>query len=702
MHIYTDEGKMELVGLDFESYGAMSLPQYGLHRYVNNATFQPLLAAVAWHGGGTYKSALLDLTEDYERKRGLLLELIEGNIIVAHNAGFEQAVLGSMGIHVPSSRFIDSAVLARGAGAAGKLEAGAPQLLGIDKLEAGVDLIRLFSIPGKYQEASGNMAFDQKIKAEFPEKWELFGTYCKVDAELSLQLASEFLTDVGEMENTAVTMDMNNTGWHVDLELVEEMQRRYEANLVAVEAEFRTATGAFELNLNSSKQLIEWCTKRGVRTSSFDESHVEKLITRMEKRLASGSATLTPAKVDNYTEVLHLLRTKQALGGSSLKKLQVILDTTSEDGRLRDQYLHLGAGATFRTTGRGVQMQNLKRLSDGGSDMAELLDPTSEWDNGELATNVRQVFTASDPAGALVVGDFSSVESRGLGWQAGEQWKLDAYAKGEDLYKVLAGVIFGIAPEQVSKEQRQIGKVGELSCGYGAGPDAVQAFASKMGVELAEHEAITLVKDWRAANQEIVRYWWELDAALHAAMVSGYASVRLPQGGVEITAVPAPQSLRDQVKNQDLQSLKVKLGSMGETLTLHRVIHGVHESGRNIKYWKPSERKTGNLWVDTFVNPKTKQVQPYTVYGGKLAGLLTQSLCREVFFDSLRLVHSWADMYPNVWLVGQFHDEIVLDWVPGQVSLDFTKGALESAMTTTTLTGFPLAAEIKHDYRYTK
>jgi hypothetical protein len=73
-----------------------------------------------------------------------------------------------------------------------------------------------------------------------------------------------------------------------------------------------------------------------------------------------------------------------------------------------------------------------------------------------------------------------------------------------------------------------------------------------------------------------------------------------------------------------------------------------------------------------------------------------------VFFGSLRQMHEWVQTAPNVWLVGQFHDEIVLDWVPGPVSLSGTKAALEGAMTGTTLPEFPLAAEIKDDYRYTK
>jgi DNA polymerase len=678
-----------------------------LHRYVNNKTFRPLLCAVAWMDKkGGIERELLDFTlgdARYQADRDLLGDLIANNRVVAHNAPFEQAVLGSMGFKIPSDKFIDSAVLARAAGAAGKLEVAAPQLLGYDKMEAGLDLIKLFSIPGKLQQESSNLLFDPKIRLLHPEKWALFGEYCELDAELSLRLALLLLKTITEDElaNTAVTMDMNLTGWHVDLDMVEEMQRRYEGNLAQLEAEFRTATGAFALNLNSSQQLEAWCKERGIRAKSFDEAHVEQLIRRLEKYLTQpGKAH----KATEYGEVLHLLRTKQALGGSSLKKLQVILDQTSEDDRLRDQYLHIGAGATYRTTGRGVQMQNLKRLHGQGDDMLELADQAIDWDNGKLASNLRQVFTSADPAGRLIVGDFASVESRGLAWQAGEQWKLDAYHQGEDLYKVQAGVMFGITPDQVTKDQRQVGKVGELACGYGAGPDAVRAFASKMGVDLTEGESVKLVRDWRSANERIVRYWWELDAALHGVVRTPLAvpNITLPQGVVTITAVPAPLSLRKQVGDSTLQSLVLKVRQHTGDVVLRRVIHGVHEVGRNVRYWKPTERKTGDLWVDQFTNPKTKQLQKNHVYGGKLAGLLTQSLCREVFFASLRHVHGWVKGAPNVELIGQFHDEIVLDWTPGVTPYGETVESLRAAMSYTQLVGFPLAAEVKSDYRYTK
>lgn len=689
------------IGLDFETYGDVGLPTHGLDRYITGTHFRPLIAAVAW-AEPTIHAELFDFVEDYTEARLRLIEVIGDNMIVAHNAGFEQAVLNHMAIYLPSTRFIDSAALARAAGAAGKLEAAAPQLLGEDKVETGWELIKLFSIPGKYQEASGSMAFDPAIRSDHIDEWAEFARYCRMDAVLSLRLAGLLLPRTSEKEllNNAVTMDMNLTGWHVDQDLVRNMQLRYLTNVANAESQFRDECDAGELNLNSSVQLKEWCHDRGVRATSFDEAHVASLIKRLEKKLSTMLAH--DSKRVGYEQVLKMLHTKQVMGGSSLKKLQTIIDTVGSDGRLHDQYLHIGAGATYRTTGRGVQMQNLKRLNGEGDDMAELWTDV-DWDNGRLAANLRQVFSATVADGFLIVGDFASVESRGLAWQAGEQWKLDAYFKGEDLYKVQAGLIFGKPKEFIDKSERQIGKVGELACGYGAGWEAVRDFASKMGVELSDAESEKLVRDWRAANPQTVKYWFALDRAMHEALDFGEATtVMLPHGHVKIRPVPAPLSLRKQTKNLNLKSLLIKLVLEDRTLVLERLIHGTHMVGNQIHYWKPSERKTGDLWTNVWMNPKTKRQQPFTVYGGKLSGLLTQSLCREVFFDSLRDVSGWVSKMDNVLMVGQFHDEIVLDWSPGVWDLEFVKDKLRQSMTRTILPEFPLAAEIKHDYRYTK
>lgn len=687
------------IGLDFETYSAVDLPKHGLARYVNDPTFRPLIGSIARDGAATVR---LDFVEDHDASTHQLQSYLKGCDIVAHNAGFEQAVLGAIGIVLPASRFIDSAVVARAAGAAGKLEAAAPQLLHTDKLESGRNLMRLFSIPDK--DAEPGAEFDPQIVLDNPDEWDEYGHYCDVDAELALDIVREYEHVLSPMELAyqAATMEMNSTGWRVDLALVEEMQRRYKENQERTLQEFRDQHGADTLNLNSLKQLKEWCADRGIKASSFNEKHVAKLLERITAKLSSG-AKLTPEQQAGYEAVKDLLITKQVMGGSSLKKLQVILDT-AYDGRLLDQYLHCGAGQTLRTTGRSVQMQNLKRLSEV-QDMDELHDPSVYWNNTKLAENLRQVFTASDEQGALIVGDFSSVESRGLAWLAHEDWKLDAYRKGQDLYKVLAAKIFGVPYDAVTKEQRQIGKVGELSCGYGAGPDAVVMFAENMGVQLEQAEATKLVWDWRDANPNIVELWDQLNEMLQDVVngVTEASRWELSDGlGVKIFRTTTPASLIE--INLHAKSVCLSVERNDGTVILDRYFHGCHQRGRNVVYYKPSELKSGELWKDTFVDPKTKHRRHYELYGGKLAGILTQSFCRELFFDCLLRVTQWAELNPNIEVVGQFHDEIVLDWRPGgNHSLGAAKAALTGMMSGNGIApSFPLEAEIKHDYRYTK
>jgi hypothetical protein len=706
------------IGLDFETYGDVDLPKYGMDRYIAGKYFTPTLAST-YHvdDNGTVHRNRFDFVQDYyESARTKLLEVIEGKQIVAHNAPFEQAVLKWMGRPLSHRRFIDSAVVARVAGAGSRLEQAAPQLLGIDKMEEGRALIKLFAIPGKLQEANGTDEFDPDIVSLYPQEWSLFGDYCDLDAELGYRIVHEWgwLYTDQEHEYAAITSDMNDVGWRVDLDTVHEMQRRYKENQRVALADFHDlyADGVSDpLNFNSFKQQKEFCLERGVKARSFDEDHVAKLLTAVTRKLEQG--TLPYDKQMQLEEVKKFLLTKQILGGSSLSKLQKIIDLVGDGDRLRGQYLHVGAAATLRTSGKGVQMQNLKRLTTP-ADMSELDDPDAEWSNDELAVNLRQVFTASHPQGALIVGDFSSVESRGLAMAAGARWKVDAFFAGKDMYKVLAAKIDRCDYDDVTKARRQFGKVGELSCGYQAGAGAVQSFAAKMGTELTEAEAGQLVSDWRATNPEVEALWETLDQLLREVVVGGIpvATRIIGIGGYRIRfeRMAPPPSLLD--LHKDAVSVRMQLFTdIGEAI-LSRVFHGCYVRGRDVGYYKPAKNKTGAPWVNHYRHPKTGAVVYYKLYGGKLTGTLVQSMCREMFFHSLKVLTTDLYNYDNVQIVGQFHDEIVLDWQPPTpaqkvagtyLTLDEAKAVLEKAMTDPgRVRGFPLAADIKHDYRYTK
>lgn len=712
--------------MTFETYSAADLTKVGLQNYIDDDTFQPLLAAV--HRYDSTEPLVIDFTDDYDHALAelygqVVMPAMQGfQSIVAHNAGFERAVLKRMGYDIPVDAFIDSAVLARAYGLGGSLEAAAPQLLGTDKIESGKWLIQMFSVPGWVQEwHRSDNKFDRKVVDHSPREWEMFKHYCGVDATLSYRIAERIMSDWDmeqELRYAGLTMRMNNTGWPVDLDLVREMNTRYQDNinkLIQIFINDMTGLGtpvSSEFNIYSHKQRVEFCKARGVKATSFDEKSVRRLLKKVRRKM--DNMPPDDPQFNGLLAVEWLLALIQDLGGSSLKKLDRIINTTASDSRLYDSYLHIGAQATYRTTGRGVQMQNLPRLYGGGDDVSELWDPKVHWTNDRMAHNLRQVFRASHPEGRLIVGDFNAIESRGLAWQAGCEWKLEAFRQGLDPYKMQAQRSTGVPYDEVNDDQRKYGKVGDLACGYGAGPGAVRAFAENMGVELTEDEAADLVQDWRRTNADIPQYWRNLDAVLQRAYSLKIEQVYDFHDEWQLRVLPvlAPASLRKQTGQPDLKSFQYEIWARGGPVTtplLRRVIHGVHRNGSNLGYYKPTSRKTGNLWVNSYTDPKTGLKRDYSIYGGKFAGLLTQSLCREIFFLAVEDFYGSIDNTKNVRIVGQFHDELVVEWSPEPLgegkytmTLDDAKDALELSMTTQWIPGFPMAASIKDDARYTK
>lgn len=694
-----------MLGLDFETYGTRDIRKVGLANYLADPEFRVLLAGTKTTSGPAEDFDFVTDPTARDRFEGWLGA--QSGSTIAHNAGFERGVLEQMGFKFDNGDIRDSAVVARCMGASSSLEQAAAQLLptGNYKMAEGKRLIQKFSVPTKEgrclaedMHAAGTLQHD-------PD-WMLFRTYVRSDARLGLDIYHGYRNAIrgGEHIHERITHEMNQAGWRVDMKAVREMQRRYEENLEQELASFHTAFDPlYSLNLNSMPQLKEWCAVRGVKTTSFDEAHVTALIGKLLKKLED--ATLPLAKRNDYLAVLEMLRTKQSLGGASLKKLKVLMEQVSEDGRLRNSYMHVGAGQSYRTSGRGVQMQNLKRLPPQPLNMGLLYEDTVHWTNDDLAENLRQVFTATHEDGALIVGDFASVESRGLAWLAGAQWKLDAFKAGKDLYKVQAENIYHVPYDQVTKAQRQTGKVGELSCGYGAGPGAVQAFAAKMGVVMTLEEATSLVNGWRGTNPEIVELWSHLDGMLHAVLANPtpVQSLRLTNGwSIELGSRPTPPSLEAQ--HAGAVTIQLRVADQDDNTFLSRMFQGCYLRGRSVCYYKPSSLVNGNSWSSHFVDPATKQRKYWSIYGGKLTGILTQSFCREMFFDSLRDVDSWARNDEGVTIVGQFHDEIVLDYDPHKSA--FTVGQvadqLERSMSRTPVKGFPLSAEVHYDYRYIK
>lgn len=677
-----------LIGLDFETYASVSLPDVGLMRYVNDKYFEPTLASIAWPDG-------TETTLEFPGEQaGTLRRMIKGYVVSAHNAGFESAVLQWMG--VPNVELVDSAVVAAVAGADRHLAGAAQQLMNTNKLDEDRSLLRLFAMR---QEGQLNPEFNRDLIADNMSKWNEYRAYCERDARLSRGIILDWMGSPDlferEMRYAAITQRMNERGWPVDVAAVEAMHERYLQNLDQIQDDFAKNYDP-DLNLASHAQVKKWCEARGVRSRSFDKQNVERMVTRLIKLRNTKGLTSEQA------EVLELLIVKQELGGSSLKKLKTILDTQYE-GRVYDQYVHAGAPQSLRTSGRSIQMQNLPRLAQQPRYIPDLHLGRSVWSNDDLAENLRQVFRSSHIQGQLLVADFASIESRGLGYLAGETWKVEAYRRGEDVYKAQAVKIFKLNDvSEVDKAQRTTGKVGELSCGYGAGPVAVKDFAAKMHVELTESEAGKLVRDWREANPRTVDLWDRLGAGLFEAVERGLNTTVYCAHNVDVRFVQAqtPASLIDQAPN--VQSIRMELWKGGRKV-MARVFHGCYLAGRDIRYYKPSSLKGGRPWKPKYTDPKTKRQVYYKLYGGKITGILVQSMCREIFFEALTYIEARLTGCPNATLIGQFHDEVVVDWVPGDWSMAKVMALMEEEMTESlTFPELPMGVEVKHDYRYTK
>ena len=703
-----------ILGLDFETYGTRDLRKVGLDNYLSDPEFRPLIGSVSTTklDGTTDTEVELDFVSDHDGAIDmLLLQLGDHLPIAVHNAGFERGVLRRMGLSFGHGRFVDSAVAARAAGADSHLANAAAQMLtGTKKMEEGKSLIKKWSTPN----AEGLCEAEQLHKQGLLQSntdWQLFQRYCNRDARLAKLLAMG-LPEVLPAERSfeIITQRMNDIGWNVDLVAVRRMYELYEQNKAYLMEEFRNAFDPKgTLNINSLKQLKAWCAERGVKATSFDEQHVASMLKRVETKLIQMGLTpgisVPPSGIEPLEQVYQLLKLKQTFGGSSLKKLEVILNMVSEDGRLRNSYMHYGASQSGRTSGKGVQMQNLPRLHGGGRDMSSLYaGHTAYWTNDDLSANLRQVFTATHPGGALIVGDFKSVESRALGYLAGETWKVQAYTAGKDLYRVLAAKMFNLDYYAVSDEQRQTGKVGELACGYGSGNVAVKDFAKKMGVEMSDEESGTLVNDWRETNPKVVDMWDRLNEAMRAAVLTKTPqAIELGVPGIKVRFMPilTPQSLLDQHPGVVSLEMDVRVYGVG----FKRYFHGCYSRGRNICFYRASGKANGDMWSPWYTDPKTKGRKYHNLYGGKLAAVITQSFCREIFFAVADNVQRWCDNNAGVRLIGQFHDELVLDFNPAQCS--YTLAEVEQIVTEmmstfTALPGFPLAAEVKSNNRYIK
>jgi DNA polymerase len=295
-------------------------------------------------------------------------------------------------------------------------------------------------------------------------------------------------------------------------------------------------------------------------------------------RLRKGDIADLMARDDVPEECRLGLALRAEAAKASTAKLKAMLRIVDARGRLRGPFVLGGAQQTLRWSGAAWQPHNLvrdafanlddvaetnglnaktdkaevKRLSDvalwtaievgrtGDADLMRAMYETTRKDaqgrayrSGVIHWISRMLRrTISAPQGMLLLnGDWAQVEARITVWLSQQLDVLNAFATGQDVYKVAAAGIFLCAIDAITKLMRQTGKVSILALGFGGAVDALVAMAATHGILMTRAEAAPIVKAWRAANRQTVAYWYATDdAAANAVLYPGQEFAVPPLG----------------------------------------------------------------------------------------------------------------------------------------------------------------------------
>ena len=618
---------MREIGIDIETYSSHDLKSCGVYRYVEAADFTILLFSYSVDGGPVQ---CVDFAQGEALPAEILDALRDPAVIkTAFNAAFERICISRYygWPLMDPAQWRCTMVRAARMGLPLSLEqCGEVLRLEAGKMKEGKTLIRYFSTPTKGK---------RHLPADAPDRWELYKQYNIRDVEVEQQvLAKVRRLEPAEFDEQLYTVDqiINDRGVLLDRQLAENAARfddEYKAQLLA---EAKTLSGME--NPNSPTQIKDYLH----RVTGIS-------ITTLNKKNLDDVETL----VKHNRKALRVLDLRREMGKTSNKKYAAMLQCVCNDGRIHGLLQFCGAARTGRWAGRLVQVQNLPQNHLKDLDYARNLVKLGDLEDFQLNYSnptqvlselIRTAFIAK-PGCTLHVCDFSAIEARVIAWLAGEQWVLDVFRKGGDIYCATAGQMFNCTVEKhgPNAELRQKGKIAVLALGYGGGVAALEAMGgSRMG--LSQQEEKDIMQRWRQANPHIVRFWATIEAAAVRAIKTG-----------ESTTIH-----RGIVVSYRWGMLLITLPS-GRTICYPRAEIGIERNDG----WR------GDHEIIEYegMNQITKKWERIRTYGGKLTENVVQAIARDILGHIILRAHE-----SGLNIVFHIHDEIVVEAEPGQTLQD--------------------------------
>ena len=628
--------EINMITIDIETKSDKDISKCGIYAYTDTPYFDILLFA---YSIDRQPVQVVDMANGEEIPENVLAALVDENVIKrAFNVNFERVCLSkylrknypqyfqsysidedTVGDFLNPESWHCSMIHARTLGLPSSL-AEVGKVLGIEqqKMTEGKALVKFFCVP--YDTVDGVPQFHNP--KDYPDKWEIFKAYNKRDVEAELEIdrrLSRFPVPDFIWQEFYLDQEINDRGILVDMQLADKAINLDAKAKEELTAEMKRLTGVE--NPNSVYQLLDWLETQGYKSDSLGKTQVQELIKTAKEPVKS------------------VLQMRLQLSKSSVKKYTAMKNTACSDNRARGMFSFYGASRTGRWAGRNVQLQNLPQnhLPDL-TEARELVKYGSFEDIQMLYDDVpdtlsQLIRTAFIPRQGMkfIVADFSAIEARVIAWLAGEEWRMKAFANGEDIYCASASKMFGVPVVKHGENGhlRQKGKISELACGYGGSVGAMKAMgADSLGLSDAELKQI--VTDWREASPHITELWWAVDRAVKKA-----------------------------VKEKTATKTHGLLFSYEAGFLFIRL-----PSGRRLAYAKPyiGKNKFGGESVTYMGINAQKKWDRLESYGPKFVENCVQGIARDLLMYSMQTLSQY-------FIVGHIHDEMIIE-CPKDTKLD--------------------------------
>ena len=495
---------MNLITLDFETYydKDISLRKMTTEEYIRDPLFEVIGVCVKVNNGATeWASGTHEQIKEY-------LHTFKWSeaMVLAHNTMFDGAILNW---HFGISPRVYTDTLCIGRATHGVEHSVSLKALA-ERYDLGVKGDEVLNTLGKRREQFTD------------EELERFGDYCVNDVELTyklfMKMAKGFPKKELKLIDTTLRMFVEPV-LRLDLQLLEEhltVTRQRKEHLLS-------QAGAERDDLMSNPKFAELLKGLGVEPP-----------TKISP--TTGKETLALAKSDEGFKALesHPDERVQQLVAARLGNKSTLEETRTQ--RFIDIYnrglLPVPVRYYAAHTGRW-----------GGDDKINLQNLPSRGVNGK---KLKQSILAPEGC-TLIDADSAQIEARVLAWLAGQDDLTQAFRDGEDVYKKMASRIYGVKEEDVTKDQRFVGKTTILGAGYGMGAQKFQNQLQTFGFDMELSEARRVIKIYREANYKINELWRDAQRYLQSATAFGLKDVLKIEDGTIIL----PSGLK--LRYEDLQ-----------------------------------------------------------------------------------------------------------------------------------------------------